>query len=56
MSEKKIILLSDFNEEEDIVNQFQVDDIVETLSSEGILLIAMYAEFVCLLSIVSGCN
>lgn len=40
-SERKIILLSDFNEEEDVVNQFQVNDIVTILSSEGISLIAI---------------
>lgn len=41
-SERKIILLSDFNEEEDVVSQFQMNDIAKTLSSEGISLIAMY--------------
>jgi len=41
-SERKIILLSDFNEEEDVVSQFQMDDIAKTLSSEEISLIAMY--------------
>ncbi|XP_072758975.1 X-ray repair cross-complementing protein 5 isoform X2 [Anoplolepis gracilipes] len=40
-SERKIMLLSDFNEEEDVVNQFQMDDIAKTLSSEGISLIAI---------------
>lgn len=40
--EKKIILLSTFNEERDIVDQFQAKDIVKTLRSEEISLIAMY--------------
>ncbi|EFN72471.1 ATP-dependent DNA helicase 2 subunit 2 [Camponotus floridanus] len=40
-SERKIILLSDFNEEEDVVSQFQMDDIAKTLSSEEISLIAI---------------
>ncbi|XP_014484973.1 PREDICTED: X-ray repair cross-complementing protein 5-like isoform X2 [Dinoponera quadriceps] len=40
-SERKIMLLSDFNEDEDIVSQFQADDIAKTLSSEEILLIAV---------------
>lgn len=40
-SERKIILLSDFNEEEDVVNQFKMDDIAKTLSSSGISLIAI---------------
>lgn len=40
-SERKIILLSDFNEEEDVVSQFQMNDIAKTLSSEGISLIAI---------------
>lgn len=40
-SERKIILLSDFNEEEDIVSQFQMDDIVKTLSEEEISLMAI---------------
>ncbi|XP_029176160.1 X-ray repair cross-complementing protein 5-like [Nylanderia fulva] len=40
-SEKKIILLSDFNEEEDVVNQFKMKDIAKTLSSEDISLIAI---------------
>ncbi|XP_012223110.2 X-ray repair cross-complementing protein 5 [Linepithema humile] len=40
-SERKIILLSDFNEDEDIVSQFQADDIASTLSSENVLLIAI---------------
>ncbi|XP_011338671.1 X-ray repair cross-complementing protein 5-like [Ooceraea biroi] len=41
LSERKIILLSDFNEDEDIVSQFQVEDIAKALSSEGIFLIAI---------------
>ncbi|XP_011142265.1 X-ray repair cross-complementing protein 5-like isoform X1 [Harpegnathos saltator] len=40
-SERKIMLLSDFNEEEDIVSQFEVDDIIKTLNSENIFLIAI---------------
>ncbi|XP_032675501.1 X-ray repair cross-complementing protein 5 [Odontomachus brunneus] len=40
-SERKIMLLSDFNEDEDIVSQFQVDDIAKILSSENIFLIAI---------------
>lgn len=48
-SERKIILLSDFNEEEDVVNQFQVNDIAKTLSLEEISLIAMYTELISLI-------
>lgn len=40
-SERQIILLSDFNEEEDIASQFQPADIVEALRSEDISLIAI---------------
>lgn len=39
--ERKIILLSTFNEETDIVDQFQAEDLAETLKEEEILLIAI---------------
>ncbi|XP_011859931.1 PREDICTED: X-ray repair cross-complementing protein 5-like [Vollenhovia emeryi] len=39
--ERKIILFSTFNEEENTVDQFQAEDIAETLSSEEISLIAI---------------
>ncbi|XP_011164610.1 X-ray repair cross-complementing protein 5 [Solenopsis invicta] len=40
-SERKIILLSAFNEEKDFVDQFQANDIAEILNSEEISLIAI---------------
>ncbi|KAL6262861.1 hypothetical protein P5V15_005650 [Pogonomyrmex californicus] len=40
-SERKIILLSAFDEEEDIVGKFRAEDIAEALSSENISLIAI---------------
>lgn len=53
-SERKIILLSDFNEEEDVVNQFQVNDIAKTLSLEEISLIAMYVHWINFLDFVAN--
>lgn len=38
------MLLSDFNEDDDVVSQFQADDIAKTLTLEEILLIAMYVD------------
>lgn len=41
VSTKKIILMSDFNEEADIISQFQADAIADRLSTENIKLITM---------------
>lgn len=46
------MLLSDFNEDEDIVMQFDADNIAKTLSSEDIFLIAMYVMLICLVSLL----
>lgn len=48
-SERKIMLLSDFNnKDKDIVEKFRVDEIASRLSSENIFLIAMYVYIVCI--------
>ncbi|EGI59055.1 ATP-dependent DNA helicase 2 subunit 2 [Acromyrmex echinatior] len=39
--ERKIILLSSFNEEENVVDMFQAEDIIEILNSEAVSLIAI---------------
>lgn len=46
------MLLSDFNEDEDIVSQFQVDDIAKILSSEDIFLIAVYVMMIFLVLLI----
>lgn len=52
------MLLSDFNEEAETVNQFEMNDIIKELHSEEILLIAMYVELISLifLSIIINDN
>lgn len=41
VSKKGIILMSDFNEESDIISQFQANEIAEHLCTETIELITM---------------
>lgn len=43
---RKIVLMSDFNEQYDIISQFSADAIAEQLQAEGIQLVTMYDKFI----------
>lgn len=43
---RKIVLMSDFNEQYDTISQFSADAIAEQLQAEGIQLVTMYDKFI----------